>query len=99
MEQKIIVTGYKDYSFVDEKTGKKQSGVKVSYLSQSYNEEHLSGNLPIQQSLPIEFLENLKGSGVYVATMVMGVGAGNKPTILIKDLKFVKTINFNDFLN
>lgn len=98
MEQKIIVTGYKDYSFTDEKTGRVQSGVKVSYLSQSYNEEHLSGNLPIQQSLPIEFLDKLKGSGIYIATMVMGVGAGNKPTISIKDLKFEKTINFNDFL-
>ena len=98
MEQKIIITGYKDYSFVDEKSGRKQSGVKVSYLSQSYNEEHLSGNLPIQQSLSIDFLDKLKGSGVYVATMVMGVGAGNKPTVSIRDLKFEKSINFNDFL-
>lgn len=97
MEQKILITGYKSYNFKDT-NGDNQSGVKISYLASNNNTDTISGYLPIQQSLPYDFLKVLKGAGVYIAKLEFGVGAGNKATIKIVDLKFVKEVNFSDFL-
>lgn len=98
MEQKILVTGYKSYSFDDEKTGKKFQGVKISYLSNESAKDNEVGFLPIQTTLPYEFLKKLDGSGSYKVLLTVTSGAGNKPNIEISDIEFIAPIDFRELI-
>lgn len=95
---KVIVTGYKTYSFTNENTGQVLEGVKVSYLSevkaQGQNE---SGYLPLQSSLNLDTLHSFKEvPGLYDVSYGMVPGKGNKPTLAINSFTFIKSLDLNN---
>lgn len=97
MEQNVLIIGYKSYNFTNDK-GEVQSGVKVSYLTTESYRENERGFLPIQQSMPYDFFNKLKGPGLYKAKFSMVSGSGNKPKIDISDFEFVKSVDFSKMI-
>jgi len=97
MEQNVLIIGYKSYNFTDD-NGVIQSGVKVSYLSCESNKDNERGFLPIQQTMPYEFFNRLKGTGLYKAHFNMVSGSGNRPKIEISNFEFVRNVDLSKLL-
>lgn len=94
---KVIVTGYRTFSFEDEKSGKKLEGVKVSFLGKhkaSSTNEY--GHLPLQSTVDLSLLDSFKEvPGIYEAESEMVPGKGNKPTLAIIGFEFIKGVDLN----
>ena len=94
---KVIVTGYKTYSFTND-NGQVLEGVKVSYISSHKSKgQNENGYLPMQSSLNLEALEDFKDiPGLYDVNYQMVPGKGNKPTVVIGGFTFVKPVDLGN---
>ena len=92
---KVLVTGFKNYSF-DDKNGKKIEGTKVSYLSEvKISNDQVQGHLPIQANVDNSVVRSLKEiPGIYEEVYEMVPGKNNAPTPKLVGLNFVKGIDF-----
>lgn len=93
---KVIVTGYKTFSFEDEKTGRKLEGIKVSFLGKNKTSStNEYGHLPLQSTVAMHLLDCFKEvPGIYELENEMVAGKGNKPTMAITGFEFVKSVDF-----
>lgn len=92
---KVIVTGYKTYSFTND-NGQVVEGVKVSYLSsQKVIGQNKNGYLPMESTLNLKALGDFQEiPGVYEVNYQMIPGKGNKPTVEVGGFKFIKPADF-----
>lgn len=90
----VIIIGYKTYEFTNDD---KQivSGSKISYISKTGRlVENEVGHLPIQVTVPIEFVKTLKEiPGLYKPVYSVVPGKNNKPQLSIVNFEFIKKID------
>lgn len=90
---KVIVTGYKTYSFKND-NDEKVEGIKVSFLGERARGLTETGYLPLQSSLKVDMLSRFKEvPGLYDAKYEMIPGKGNKPTLALTDFEFIKPVD------
>ena len=94
---KVLITGYKTYNFQNQQN-ELISGAKISYLSEmKSSKQNELGYLPIQASVNLECISNLKEvPGVYEIKFDMVPGKNNKPELVITGFDFVKSVDINN---
>jgi len=94
---KCIILGTKSYNFENDKK-EKISGAKISYILENKStKESENGYLPLQASVKLEILGQLKEvPGVYDVQFGMVPGKNNKPTLDITGFNFIKPVDLSN---
>lgn len=99
MKQKIIILYASSYEMTDEKTGRFNSGVSLSYfpsdsLAPLNNENGSFGKKAAKGTMPFERFGKISTCpAVYEATFEMAVGKDGKPTLNVVDVDYVGAID------
>lgn len=98
---KVLITGFKAYSFNNKDTNELIQGVKVSFLPMEQAKgQSECGYLPMQSSLNLECAKDLKEvPGIYNAKYEMVPGKGNKPTLALTGFEFIKPVSLEGLFN
>jgi hypothetical protein len=97
MEENVIILYAAEYSITDDKTGRTNEGVSISYLMSDSLEpvsdvrtkgfRVMKGTLPLSAAVDVEDVP-----GLYAVKFTIKPDASGKPTLRPSQLRFVNTI-------
>lgn len=105
MNMRILLTYVAPYDLTDER-GQRRSGLSCQYCffgedgeavaSKTVNPSGASGWRQSKVSLPIDQMQNMISvPGVYDGEFDMRVGSDGKPTLILRDVRYVGTVNIS----
>ena len=93
---KMLLVGAKGYSFTQE-NGKEVEGAKITLLpsTPTMMDDLQKGYLPIQETVTLDLMKTLYVPGIYEVDYAMTSGRGNKATMKLSQLKFVREVDLS----
>jgi hypothetical protein len=100
MKKQIFVLFYKQTDMTDERTGEKIQGTSVWYVNvKGATADKVSCGYPVlKEWMALDAIEQLKGPGVYEATVEEVARGGNKSGLKVTSLSQVKAIALDQLL-